>query len=331
MTKNILITGGAGYIGSHISEILVKNKKKLFIVDNLSTGYRKLINKKAKFFKINISNKKKLRSIIINNKIDSVIHLAASLIIGVGERYPKLYYKNNVLGTKSLISACIGTTVKNFIFSSTAAVYKDGLYKVTEKSKVRPKSIYGKTKLKAEKLIINQCKKNQINYGILRYFNIVGSSPSGKIGLINKGDHLFKNFSMQTYKKKPVFKIYGTNYNTKDGTCIRDFIHVSDIAEIHSKVLEKIDKLNKSKILNCGYSKGISVKQVAKEFKKYANKNLKIIEMPRRKGDLTKIIALNKNLNKFIKWRPKFNKLKTMVRSSLKWEKNQQSIYISRG
>jgi len=331
MTKNILITGGAGYIGSHISEILVKNKKKLFIVDNLSTGYRKLINKKAKFFKINISNKKKLRSIIINNKIDSVIHLAASLIIGVGERYPKLYYKNNVLGTKSLISACIGTTVKNFIFSSTAAVYKDGLYKVTEKSKVRPKSIYGKTKLKAEKLIINQCKKNQINYGILRYFNIVGSSPSGKIGLINKGDHLFKNFSMQTYKKKPVFKIYGANYNTKDGTCIRDFIHVSDIAEIHSKVLEKIDKLNKSKILNCGYSKGISVKQVAKEFKKYANKNLKIIEMPRRKGDLTKIIALNKNLNKFIKWRPKFNKLKTMVRSSLKWEKNQQSIYISRG
>ena len=323
MTKNILITGGAGYIGSHISEILVKNKKKLFIVDNLSTGYRKLINKKAKFFKINISNKKKLRSIIINNKIDSVIHLAASLIIGVGERYPKLYYKNNVLGTKSLISACIGTTVKNFIFSSTAAVYKDGLYKVTEKSKVRPKSIYGKTKLKAEKLIINQCKKNQINYGILRYFNIVGSSPSGKIGLINKGDHLFKNFSMQTYKKKPVFKIYGTNYNTKDGTCIRDFIHVSDIAEIHSKVLEKINKLNKSKILNCGYSKGISVKQVAKEFKKYANKNLKIIEMPRRKGDLTKIIALNKNLNKFIRWRPKFNKLKTMVRSSLKWEKNQ--------
>jgi len=331
MTKNILITGGAGYIGSHISEILVKNKKKLFIVDNLSTGYRKLINKKAKFFKINISNKKKLRSIIINNKIDSVIHLAASLIIGVGERYPKLYYKNNVLGTKSLISACIGTTVKNFIFSSTAAVYKDGLYKVTEKSKVRPKSIYGKTKLKAEKLIINQCKKNQINYGILRYFNIVGSSPSGKIGLINKGDHLFKNFSMQTYKKKPVFKIYGTNYNTKDGTCIRDFIHVSDIAEIHSKVLEKINKLNKSKILNCGYSKGISVKQVAKEFKKYANKNLKIIEMPRRKGDLTKIIALNKNLNKFIRWRPKFNKLKTMVKSSLKWEKNQQSIYISRG
>jgi len=323
MTRNILITGGAGYIGSHIAEILVKNKKKIFIADNLSTGYRKLINKKAKFFKVNINNKKKLRSIIINNKIDSVIHLAASLIIGEGEKYPKFYYKNNVLGTKSLISACIGTKVKNFIFSSTAAVYKDGLYKVTEKSKAKPKSVYGKTKLKAEKLIVDHCKKNKINYGILRYFNIVGSSPSGKLGLINQGDHLFKNFSIQTYKKKPIFKIYGTNYKTKDGTCIRDFIHVSDIAEIHSRVLEKINKLDKSKILNCGYGRGISVKQVAKEFRKYTNKNLKIIEMPRRKGDLVKIIALNNNLNKFIKWRPKFNNLKIMVKSSLKWEKNQ--------
>ena len=322
MTKNILITGGAGYIGSHISEILVKNKKNIFIIDNLSTGYKKLINKKAKFFKLNISNKKKIKSIIVNNKIDSVIHLAANLIISEGEKYPKSYYKNNVLGTKSLVSACIGTNVRNFIFSSTAAVYKDGSYKVTEKSITRPKSVCGKTKLKAEKIIIHKCKKNKINYGILRYFNIVGSSPSGKIGLINKGDHLFKNLSIQTYKKNPVFKIYGTNYNTKDGSCIRDFIHVSDIAEIHFKILEKISKTDKSKIFNCGYSKGISVKSVIKEFKKYTNKNLKIIEAPRRKGDLVKIIASTNNLNRFIKWRPKFKSLKIMVQSSLRWEKS---------
>ena len=322
MIKNILITGGAGYIGSHIAELLVKNKKKIFIVDNLSTGYRKLINKRAIFFKVNINNKKKLRSIIVNNKVDSIIHLAASLVIGTGEKYPKFYYKNNVLGTKNLISACLGTTVKNFIFSSTAAVYKDNINKVTEKSKIRPKSVYGKTKLKAEKLIIKYCKKNKINYGILRYFNIVGSSPSGKIGLINKDDHLFKNFSIQTFKKKPVFKIYGTNYNTKDGTCIRDFIHVSDISQIHLKILEKINKTKKSKILNCGYGKGISVKQVSREFAKYANKRLQVINMPRRNGDLIKVVAGNKNLNKFIKWRPKFNNLSIMVKSSLLWEKN---------
>ncbi|MDB9706123.1 UDP-glucose 4-epimerase GalE [Pelagibacteraceae bacterium] len=321
MVKNILITGGAGYIGSHISEILVKNKKNVFIVDNLSTGYSKLINKNARFFRANINNKNKIKSIIINNKIDSVIHLAASLIIGMGEKYPKFYYKNNVLGTKSLLKACLNTTVKNFIFSSTAAVYKDGLFRVTEKSTLKPKSVYGKTKLKAENLIISHCKKNKINYGILRYFNIVGSSQSGKIGLINKGDHLFKNFAVQTFKKKPIFKIYGANYNTKDKTCIRDFIHVSDIAVIHGKVLEKINKEKKSKILNCGYGRGISVREVAEEFKKYTNKNLKIINLTRRKGDLVKIIAQNKNLIKFINWKPKFDKLKIMVSSSLKWER----------
>ena len=324
MTKKILITGGAGYIGSHISEILIKEKKKIFIVDNLSTGHKKLINKKAKFFRVNINNIKKIKSIIIKNKIDSVIHLAASLIIGEGEKYPKKYFRNNVLNTKNLITACANTTIKNFIFSSTAAVYKDGKFKVTEKSSLSPKSIYGRTKLTAEKIIIKNCKKNKINYGILRYFNIVGSSPSGKIGLINKGDHLFKNYSMEVFKKKPLFKIYGTNYSTKDGSCVRDFIHVSDIAEIHSLVLKKIDKTNKSKILNCGYSKGISVKQVAKKFLNYANKNAKIVEVQRRKGDLSQIIAVTKNLKKFIRWKPKFDKLDIMVKSSLKWEKNSK-------
>jgi len=323
MIKNVLITGGAGYIGSHVSETLVKNNKKIIIVDDLSTGYKRLINKKAKFFKFNITNTKKLKSIIIKNKIDSIIHLAAKLIIGEGEKKPKKYYKNNVLGSKSVLEACKGTSVKNFIFSSTAAVYKDGLYKVTEKSPVRPKSIYGKTKLKAENLIINFCKKEKINYGILRYFNIVGSSKSKKIGLINKGDHLFKNFSKEVFKKKPIFKIYGINYRTKDGSCIRDFIHVSDIAEIHKKVLEKINKINKSTILNCGYGKGNSVIQVALEFSKYANKDFKIVKMKRRKGDLVKIIAMNKKLKKFIIWIPKYNNLKIMVKSSLDWEKNQ--------
>ena len=126
MIKNILITGGAGYIGSHVSEVLIKNKKKIFITDNFSTGYRRLINKKAKFFKVDILKSKKIREIIIENKIDSVIHLAANLIIGEGEKYPKKYFKNNVVGTKNLLESCENTGVKNLVFSSTAAVYKDG-------------------------------------------------------------------------------------------------------------------------------------------------------------------------------------------------------------
>ncbi len=323
MIKNILITGGAGYIGSHITEVLIKNKKKIFIADNLSTGYRRLINKKAKFFKIDILKSKKIKDIIIKNKIDSVIHLAANLIIGEGEKYPKKYFKNNVLGTKNLLSACKNTTIKNLVFSSTAAVYKDGQYKVNEESDIKPKSVYGKTKIKAEKIIKKFCKKNKINYCILRYFNIAGSSPSGKIGLINKSDHLFKNYSREIVKKKPILRIYGNNYDTKDGSCIRDFIHVSDIAEIHYKVLEKIHKLKISKILNCGYNKGVSVLEVAKAFQKQTSKKVEILFSKKRKGDLVKIIASNNKLKKFINWKPKFNNLNIIVKSCINWEKRQ--------
>ena len=305
MVKNILITGGAGYIGSHVTEILLKKNKKVFLIDNLSTGHRKLINSKAKFFKIDINDKQRVRKIIEKYKIDSIIHLAANLIIGEGQKKPKKYYMNNVLGTKKLLDAC-----------------KEGQYKVSESSKIKPKSVYGKTKIKAEKIIKSFAKKNKINYGILRYFNIAGSSLSGKVGLINKkSDHLFKNFAIEIMKKKPKLKIYGADYRTKDGSCIRDFIHVSDIAEIHYLVLEKINKLNVSKILNCGYNKGTSVIEVAKEFKKQSSKKVDIIYEKRRNDDLIKIIASNNRLKHFIKWRPKFNNLRKIVKSCIIWEK----------
>ena len=322
IVKNVLITGGAGYIGSHVTETLLKKNKKVFLVDNLSTGHKKLINKKAKFFKLDIANKRGIKKIIEKYKIDSIIHLAAHLIIGEGQKKPKKYYKNNVLGTKKLMEACKNSTVKNFIFSSTAAIYKEGQYKVSENSMIKPKSVYGKTKIKAENLIINFAKKNKINYGILRYFNIAGASPSGKIGLINKkSDHLFKNFSSEIMKKRPKLKIYGSDYKTKDGSCIRDFIHVSDIAQIHYLILEKINKLKISKVLNCGYNKGISVLEVAKEFKKQSSKKVNIIFTKRRKDDLIKIIASNKKLKNFVKWRPKFDNLSKIVKSCIIWER----------
>ena len=322
IVKNVLITGGAGYIGSHVTETLLKKNKKVFLVDNLSTGHKKLINKKAKFFKLDIANKHGIKKIIEKYKIDSIIHLAAHLIIGEGQKKPKKYYKNNVLGTKKLMEACKNSTVKNFIFSSTAAIYKEGQYKVSENSMIKPKSVYGKTKIKAENLIINFAKKNKINYGILRYFNIAGASPSGKIGLINKkSDHLFKNFSSEIMKKRPKLKIYGSDYKTKDGSCIRDFIHVSDIAQIHYLILEKINKLKISKILNCGYNKGISVLEVAKEFKKQSSKKVNIIFTKKRKDDLIKIIASNKKLKNFVKWRPKFDNLSKIVKSCIIWER----------
>ncbi|MBA1340502.1 MAG: UDP-glucose 4-epimerase [Pelagibacterales bacterium] len=326
MKKNILVTGGAGYIGSHILEILLKKKYSIYVVDNLSTGYKKLINKKIKFYKIDIRNTKKIKEIIKNNNIYSVIHLAACLSVGEGEKKPKKYYSNNVIGTRNLLNACTGLKVKNFLFSSTCAVYKDKITKVHENTKLLPKSVYGKTKLDGEKIIKTYCKINKINYGILRFFNVAGASLSGNVGQIKSGDQLFKNLTLSILKKKPKINIYGNNYNTVDGTCVRDYIHVSDIANIHLKVLNKIDKIKKSIILNCGYGFGISVLQVIKTFQKISKKKIKIVIQKKRSGDMEKIISINTKLKKFINWNPRYNSLKKIATSALNWEIKYRKI-----
>jgi len=319
--KNILVTGGAGYIGSHIIEKLIKEKKNVFIVDNLSTGYKRLINKKAQFYKSNINNIKNIKRIIKKNKIDSVIHLAASVKVTDSKKDNKLFYKNNVEGTSNIIKACKDSLVKNFVFSSTAAVYAGSNKKVTELSKIKPKSVYGITKLKAEKIIIKNLKKFKINYAILRYFNVVGASPSKKIGPLKKNDTLFKNISIAILKKNIDIKIYGNNFKTKDGTCIRDYIHVSDLSEIHIAVLKKIEKVKKTVILNCGYGKGISVKQVVDKFIKISKKHVNVVILKKRSADIESSIANNNNLKNFIKWKPRYNNLSFIIKSCMNWEK----------
>ena len=317
---NILVTGGAGYIGSHIVEQLLMLKKKVFIVDDLSTGYKKLINKKSKFFLCDIKNFKKLNKLFEKNKISSVIHLAAKLSVGESQKKPKKYYLNNVLGTKNIVKCCKQNNVKNLIFSSTCAVYKDKLRIVKENSEVYPKSVYGKTKLLCEKLIRSEFKNSKVNYAILRYFNVAGASDSGKIGQISKGDQLFKNLSIASKAVNPKVEVYGQNYNTKDKTCIRDYIHVSDIAKIHILVLKKINRGKKPVVLNCGYGKGISVLQAITEFQKQTKKKFEIKIKGRRKGDMQEIIADNSKIKKFIKWKPKKNSLNKIVKSCIKWE-----------
>jgi len=326
MIKNILITGGAGYIGSHVAEYLIKKKFNVFIIDNLSTGYKKLINKKSKFIKKDLKQTKGLRQIILDNKINSIIHLAASLDVSESQKNPSKYTANNVKSTINLIQACKDTLVTSFIFSSTAAVYKDGIYKVNEKSPTKPKSIYGKTKLKAENLIKGAFRVNKINYVILRFFNVCGASSSKQIGQINSYDLLFKNLAAATLKKKPQINIYGNDYKSKDGTCIRDFIHVSDLSEIQAKLIDKIKKIKKSITLNVGYGVGTTVLEVVKSFEKHTKKKIKINFLPRRKADLKQIIADNSKLKKFLNWKPKYNKLSIMVKSSIKWEKKISNL-----
>ena len=318
---SILITGGAGYIGSHIVEQLIKSNEKVVILDNLVTGYRKLINKKAKFIKADIKNKLMISKIITDYNICSIIHLAAYLNVSEAEKNKKKYYKNNIVGTKNLLEACKNSKIKNIIFSSSCSIYGNVKGSVSENKKPNPQGYYGYTKFKGEELIKKLSLKYKFKYGILRYFNVAGASLSGKIGEIETSHgHLIKNLAIQSLKKKPKIKIFGNDYKTRDGTCIRDYVHVSDLADIHIKGLNYLQKKQKSFILNCGYGKGYSVKQIVNIFKKI-KKNVEVQYQKRRPGDIAQVYASTKKFKKILKWRPKYNNIKLIIQSAIKWEK----------
>lgn len=247
--------------------------------------------------------------------------MQVNLVWKSSQEKPKIYFKNNVLGTKFLVKACVQNNVKNLLFSSTCAVYGNKKrFLIKENSTTTPLSIYGKTKLQAENII----KKNfNGNYGILRYFNVAGASSDNKFGQINKSDQLFKNLSLEVLKEKPRINIYGKNYNTKDGTCLRDYIHVEDIAYIHFQILNYISNNNVSEVFNCGYGRPYSVLEIVKAFKKLSKKNIKIFFKKRRKADIEKIYADNKKILKLISYKFKFNNLNKIINSSIKWEKKQ--------
>ena len=323
---NILITGGAGYIGSHIVELLVKAKANVIIYDNLVTGFKKLINKKAKFIKGDTKNLKKLTEVIQKNKIVSIIHLAAYLNISESETNKKKYYKNNILGTLNLVKACKNSHVKTIIFSSSCSVYGSVKGSVNEKHSLSPQSYYAYTKLKGENILKKYAKSFKFNYGILRYFNVAGASNSGKIGQIEKSHgQLIKNLAIQSLKLIPKVNIYGKNYKTKDGTCIRDYIHVSDLADIHLKILKKITKNKNSLIINCGYGKGYSVKEIVDIFK-LLKKNVIVEYQKRRPGDISQIYADTKKIRKILNWKPKFNNINKILLSAIKWENKLNKV-----
>ena len=327
MKKKILITGGAGYIGSHIVEFLLSKNYAVYVVDNLSRGYKIFLNKKVIFINVDIKNVSKINQIIKKNNFKTIIHLAALTDVQESERFRKKYYMNNIIGTEKLLKACKDTSVKNIIYSSSAGVYGNSKSPVKETSKLKPINYYAFTKLIGEKKIIEFARKNKIQYFILRYFNVCGASKSGKIGILtNKNKSLFKVLSNQSLKNKPEINLFGNKFNTKDGSCLRDFIHVSDLADIHFELMKYADKSNKSHIINCGYGKGYTVLEIINAFKKVIEKNIKINYKEKRKGEIAISCSNNKKLIKLINWKPKFSNLKLMVKSSLAWEKNQKKI-----
>jgi|LWDU01.1.fsa_nt_gi UDP-glucose 4-epimerase len=317
----ILIIGGAGYIGRQIVNLLTKQKKyEICVLDNLSTTKKNYLKKNIIFSKINILNKKKLNNYFSSNKFESVIHLAAKCIVSEGEKYKNKYFTNNILGTQNILDCCKKNKVTNFIFSSSCAVFANKNKIVSENSQKNPISFYGKTKLTCEKMIKKEFNNTNIKFIILRYFNVVGADIKNKIGEFHSKDRLFNNFSKKIIKNKKMH-IYGNDYKTKDGTCVRDYMHVYDLANIHIICLKKFHNINKSLYLNCSYGKGYSVLDVAKNFQKLIKNKIKIVFKKRRKGDMEEIVASNIKLNKSIKWKPKYNNIKKMVLSTYSWNK----------
>lgn len=315
--KKILITGGAGYVGSHVAEKLISKKFKVFIIDNLSTGSKKNLPKKSIFYKCDICDKDKIDNITKSIKPDCIFHFAAKLSVPESEKKPKLYFYNNIYGTINLLDICVKYKIKKFLFSSTCAVYGSINGKVSEFKPTNPKSNYGKTKDICEKMIIEYSRKYKIKYSILRYFNVIGAHPYGLHGQL-KSAGLFKNLSKNIIKKKLNIDVFGNDYPTPDHTCIRDYIDVNDLSELHFLSYKKISK---NLIINCGYNMGYSVKQIIKAFEKVINKNIKINFKKRRKGDVASIWSNNNYLKKiFPLWKRRFT-LHDSIKNTLAWEK----------
>ncbi|MFN3301495.1 MAG: UDP-glucose 4-epimerase GalE [Patescibacteria group bacterium] len=310
----IFITGGAGYIGSHIVKELLKEKYQIFIYDNLSQGHRQAVLG-GFFIKGDLSDIIKLNNVFKKYRPQVVVHLAADSLIEESMKKPEKYFENNVLNGLNLLEAMVKNKIKYLIFSSSAAVYgQPKKMPIEENTQLRPTNIYGQTKYIFEKLLEYFDKKYNLKYISLRYFNAAGADPSGEIGEDHRPEtHLIPNILKVALGQKRYLEIYGNDYPTKDGTCIRDYIHVSDLAQAHILALKFLVKNKKSKIYNLGSENGFSVKEVLEVARKVTGKKIPIKIKPRRIGDPSILIASSAKIKKELGWQPKYSDLETII------------------
>tara|TARA_S200000501_G_scaffold276234_2_gene260148 strand:+ start:45512 stop:46492 length:981 start_codon:yes stop_codon:yes gene_type:complete len=323
MKYNILLTGGAGYIGSHVANLLIENGHSVIIIDSLITGNRALVPNKAKLNICDISDEKEVLKIIKNHNFDIVMHFAGLVRVDESIIQPEKYNKYNFENTKIFLKICFKNNIKKVIFSSTASVYGNSKQdKVSENDNLNPLNPYALSKLNVEKFILEESKKIPIKYCILRYFNVAGADPKMRTGLISKfSTHLIKVASEVAVGKRKELIINGDDYNTFDGTTVRDFIHVSDLAEIHYLCLKDLMKNENSNIFNCGYGTGFSVKEVISCLNKILGYKVKISIGDRRPGDSERVIANSEKFFKYFSWTPKYNNLEQIIKTSIDWEK----------
>jgi len=319
----ILVTGGAGYIGSHVVYALLEQKIDVVVLDNLSTGNRELLPHDIIFIQGEAGNEEFVKSVLIEHSISGVIHFASSIVVPDSITDPLWYYYNNTVVSRSLISACVSVGVYTFIFSSTASVYgQPNKMPVDETTPTAPESPYGRSKLMTEWILKDVSNSSGLNYVALRYFNVAGADALGRTGQCSpNATHLIKVANEVAIGKRSELTIYGDDYDTPDGTCIRDFIHVSDLADAHVEVLKLIYATQKSFVLNCGYGIGKSVKEVVEIYRDVIRIDFDVLIGPRRIGDVAELVSDSRHLIELTNWTPKYSSLAEIIKSSLSWEK----------
>ena len=322
-SNNVLVTGGAGYIGSHTVLALRAAGWSVVVIDNLSTGSRKLVPDDVILIEGDVADKPLVQKALRKHSCRAVLHFAGSIVVPESVVDPLKYYRNNTLTSHHLIEACVDENVNNLIFSSTAAVYGNPpIVPVKEETAVAPINPYGTSKLMTEWVLRDTAAATDLRYAALRYFNVAGADPDGRSGQTGpQSSHLIRVACEAATGKRKGVEILGSDYNTRDGTCIRDYIHVTDLAEAHVLTLEHLLENRKNLTMNCGYGRGYSVKEVLDTVNNITDGGLNITMGMRREGDPAELLSDPSLLRATVGWKPRLNDLTTIIQTALKWER----------
>ena len=319
--STILVTGGAGYIGSHVARQLAERGERIVTLDNLSTGYRSAVLN-GEFVEGDTGDAALVAGVLAKHGVDTVMHFAAHIQVPESVENPLKYYRNNTANTNTLLECCVAAGVDKFVFSSTAAVYGIPAEGVAhEETPTEPINPYGRSKLMSEGMLADVAAVTPLRYVALRYFNVAGADPGGRIGQSTpEATHLIKVACEHLVGKRRQIAIFGTDYETPDGTCVRDYIHVEDLAAAHLQALDYLRSGGASATMNCGYGRGYSVRQVLDEVARVSGRPLSIVESPRRAGDPPQLIAAAGKIREILGWTPHHDDLAGIVRTALAWE-----------
>jgi len=319
----ILVTGGAGYIGSHLVHELVDGGEAVVVLDNLTTGFARFLPKPVPLVVGDCGDAALLSDIIGKHRVEAIVHFAGSTIIPESVERPLHYYRNNTVNTRALIEAAVDHKVRHFIFSSSAAVYGNpSQVPVTEDSQALPITPYGRSKLMAEHMLADTSAAHGLGHVVLRYFNVAGADPALRTGQSTpEATHLIKVAVQTALGLRPAIKVFGTDYPTPDGTCIRDYIHVTDLARAHIDALRHLRQGGASNVFNCGYGRGRSVLEVIEAVRRVTGAAVPAEIAPPRAGDLPNVVASAERARAVLGWRPQFDDIDVIVAHALAWEK----------